>query len=288
MDIALCAVYGSAIISVWELVAHLPEELEYIWVTPQFRNDKTVKIRNFSPMKALYIYSRYFIFITLYQFFITEVQSSRRSKPLEEGWILYRSSIFQMFVWCIDLPQMKIVYLLFGGMRKTLYLLVALGLAKLCMDLAIIWTYHLERVEGYRMGPNGLAPISVVSIFTWGEVSLHSILAFLAFLGQRRAKHAPTPASRRLTTFHWATPFMVTGLMLFLVGAHYMEAKSVSQSLYPLLAAAFSALGCRSILIMHSSYYRKKRTIFDPLSSDSDDNLDNVAKEEKSLDLSSQ
>lgn len=58
------------------------------------------------------------------------------------------------------------VYLLFGGTRKTLYLLVALGLAKISMDVAIIWTYHLERVRGYRMGPTGRAPLSVIYIFT--------------------------------------------------------------------------------------------------------------------------
>ena len=62
-------------------------------------------------------------------------------------------------------------------MRKALYFLVALALIKLGLDLFIVWTYHVERLKGYRMSPSGEAPRNAILIFAQVPSSFPSIVS---------------------------------------------------------------------------------------------------------------
>lgn len=123
------------------------------------------------------------------------VEPARRSKENVALWLLYKTCALQTLLWSIDFALLKrgtrplpspvecellttssLVHLLFGGTRKILLLVSALGLGKLCLDVVIafdIYSIMLANITGIYPSPT--KPLVIFAYVTFSMLPMRAI-----------------------------------------------------------------------------------------------------------------
>ncbi|KAF8967896.1 hypothetical protein BDZ97DRAFT_1801845 [Flammula alnicola] len=173
VEIARGAACIAAMLNACELLTHFPEEMEYIWMV----------LREFTLMKGLYLFARYYIFVVHLQVFLygdvlQYVSSSDRLSPSMRTWWLYKAFMLQAFVWVIHSALMKRIYLLFNRKRWMFNFLLCLSTVRLAIAATVIVSIYQTKTE--KPSTTGTIPIIIVANYLAGEILLQSVISILA------------------------------------------------------------------------------------------------------------
>ncbi|KDR75757.1 hypothetical protein GALMADRAFT_140366 [Galerina marginata CBS 339.88] len=253
MELARGAAFSGIMLNACELFMNFPEEVECIWMT----------IGDFTFMKALYIFARYFIFVVHIQnfYYSQRYQNLDRSKPPPPGlgtWVLYKVFVWQTLIGVIDLVLVKRVYLLHNRKRWMFMFLSTILLCRMAL-IAITLTLAFKGLKvRASAGRDGL-PSAIMINYTSGEMLLQCVLVSLAINRGRRSGRGRTPVVSRLAEGGMESSVVV--LIMMITNLFYALGNTFSVFIYPCCSAIISALACRLILSLQRACIRRPTDI---------------------------
>ncbi|KAF9474558.1 hypothetical protein BDN70DRAFT_924538 [Pholiota conissans] len=260
MEWTRTAICVCSMLNLSDLVANFPEEVKYIWKS----------IRDFSILKACYIVARYSIFFLYYLQFSRGCIPEYLDPTLPlyeeiEWWLFLKNIWFLVLIWTVDFPVMKRVYLGYNRSRWISYILRFVGLCKLTNDIYFANRVRMDRLKAVYS--TNAVPDHLLPIFAGPEIFLHVLMLGLAMNAGHVSNQFRTPVTTRLRE-NGSEAMLFGGLAVAAMMTH-MYIDNMAPLTYSFVTMLLSLAACRLILNLHRSYYRKRRTHFDVMSSES-------------------